>query len=233
MNKFLAERGICSRREAEKLIDRGAVKVNGKLVQVQGVKVVPGQDKVEVCQRTLQEKEKQKMVLAFNKPVGVVCSTRKTAIEKSIVLDFFPPKLGHIFPVGRLDKDTSGLLLVTNDGDLAFRLTHPSFAHRKKYLVQVQEKIFPGALRKLVQGVNLFSKKTLPAKIEKVGEREFLMEIREGRNRQIRRVCRKVGLNVTGLCRVAIGDLHLAALQLPAGKFCTLGKRQIAALMAK
>lgn len=233
LNKYLADQGICSRREAEKLIDEGAVKVNGKLITEQGVKVDLEKDKVEVSKIALDKKEKELVVYALNKPCGYVCSTHKTKVEKDIVLDLFPKDFPRIYSVGRLDKDTSGLLIMTNDGDLTFRLTHPSFEHSKKYLVETIVPIVDNALEKLRKGVNLFGQKTQPAIIKRISPIKFTIEIHEGKNRQIRRICRKVGANVKSLKRIQIGTLCLEDLCLKEGEYKMLTKEQIRMLLEK
>lgn len=233
LNKYLADQGICSRREAEKLITDGAIKVNGKVITEQGVKVDPENDKVEVSKIALDKKEKEIVVYALNKPCGYVCSTHKTAIEKDIVLDLFPKDFPRIYSVGRLDKDTSGLLIMTNDGDLTFRLTHPSFEHNKKYLVETEAMIPDGSLGKLKKGVNLFGQKTMPAKIKRISPTQFIIEIHEGKNRQIRRICRKVGANVKNLKRIQIGKLFLDDLNIKEGDYKMLTKEQVKMLLEK
>ena len=131
LNKYLANMGICSRREAEKLIDKGSISVNGKIIIEQGIKIDPKKDKIEVNKKALKEYKNSLVVYALNKPKGYVSSTHKTSVEKNIVLDLLHGVSERVYPVGRLDKDTEGLILLTNDGDLTFRLTHPSFEHKK------------------------------------------------------------------------------------------------------
>lgn len=227
LNKYLAEKGVASRREAEKLIEQGAVKVNGKVITVQGVKIDPACDIVEVSDQALAAKKEALRVYALYKPLGYVCSTHATRVEKNIVTDLLKTVPVRVYPVGRLDKDTTGLLIMTNDGELAFELTHPKFEHSKKYLVETAEPLAEGALNKLRKGVSLFGEKTLPAEIENVSRTQFLITIREGKNRQIRRIVRKVGGRVKSLCRVQIGTLKLADLGLSVGKFRELSIEEV------
>lgn len=230
LNKYLSEQGICSRREAEKLINKGAIKVNGKVIQEQGVKVDPETDKVEVSNQAIQEREQNLVVYALNKPLGYVSSTHRTKIEKKIVTDLLNvPE--RVYPVGRLDKDTTGLILLTNDGDLAFRLTHPSFEHKKVYLVETDKLISDGSLLKLRDGVSLFGTKTRETEIARKSNTQFFITLREGKNRQIRRTVRKVGSHVKNLERVQIGDLRLADLQIGLGEYKKLKKKEIEKLL--
>ncbi len=230
LNKYLADQGVCSRREAEKLMDQGAVKVNGKTITEQGVKIDPEKDKVEVSEKAIQEREQKKVVYALNKPLAYVCSTHKTKVERKIVIDLLDvPE--RVYPVGRLDKETTGLILLTNDGDLAYQLTHPSFEHKKVYLVELNKPLVKGALDKLREGVNLFGSKTLPTKIKKISATKFYITLKEGKNRQIRRIVRKVGSQVKSLQRVQIGSLKLDELNIKIGEFKKLDKKEIEKLL--
>jgi len=227
INKFLAHSGLCSRREAEKLIEKGSIKVNGSIIIEQGVKINPDKDKIEINQQHLAAKEKEKVVFALNKPKGFVCSTHKTKVEKDIITDLFPADCPRLFSVGRLDKETSGLLLVTNNGAITFRLTHPKFGHSKKYLVETFTAISNTALDKIKKGVNLFGQKTLPTEIKRISNNKFYLILKEGKNRQIRRICRKVGSNVKNLTRIQIGQLTLKELKIKTGEFKKLSSIEI------
>ncbi len=230
LQKILSGRGICSRRKAEEYILQGLVKVNGKAATL-GQKADPEADRIEV-DGTVIEARKELLYYVMNKPVGVETSNvarsagQSTSHEKS-VRDLLPRHLqGKIFPVGRLDKDTSGLLLFTNDGVLAYRLTHPKFDHEKEYEVILEEPIFDGALQKLGKGVTIDGTKTKPARIERLGESRFRIALTEGRNRQIRRMVQKVGSAVRELRRVRI--MTLVDHRLKAGELrpLTEGERE-------
>jgi pseudouridine synthase len=225
IQKILSARGIASRRKAEEYIERGLVKVNG-VVATLGQKADPAVDTIEVDGQVLQERQEMLYYL-LNKPVGVVTTNVDESQHTSkasaalgsdprdpTVRDLLPAALqGKIYPVGRLDKDTSGLLLFTNDGVLAFRLTHPSFDHEKEYLVESEVPVTDGQLRKLREGVMVFKEKTKPAVVRRTGPSSFTIAITEGRNRQIRRMCQKVGAPVKHLQRVRILTLTDPALK--------------------
>ncbi|TSC60843.1 MAG: 23S rRNA pseudouridine synthase [Candidatus Peregrinibacteria bacterium Greene0416_62] len=208
LQKILSARGICSRRKAEEYIERGLVRVNGKAA-ILGQKADPAVDTIEVDGAVVQER-KEMLYYVMHKPVGVETTNVEriggAAVTRGIsVRDLLPKELrGKVFPIGRLDKDSEGLLLFTNDGVLAYRLTHPKFDHEKEYMVIVDEPITDGQLRKLREGVTLFGEKTKPAKITRMGDKQFLLALTQGKNRQIRRMCQKVGVEVLRLERVRI-----------------------------
>lgn len=205
LQKILSARGICSRRTAEEYIRQGLVKVNGK-VAVLGQKADPDLDTIEVDGEEVGAR-RHLLYYLLNKPVGVVTTNANRAGQRT-VRALLPKELrGKVFPVGRLDKDTSGLLLLTNDGVVAYRLTHPKFHHEKEYEVTVKGTIFDGALQKLEKGVSLSGEKTKTAVVRRLGKNRFRIILTEGRNRQIRRMCQKVGSPVTALKRVRIGNI--------------------------
>ena len=211
MQKILSGRGICSRRKAEEYIRQGLVKVNGEVATL-GQKADPDTDTVEVDGQVL-EARKDLLYYLLYKPVGVVTTNANRADQKT-VRDLLPKNLqGKIFPVGRLDKETSGLLLLTNDGVLAYRLTHPKFDHEKEYEVTVKESIFAGALEKLQKGISISGEKTKPAKVKRLARDRFTITLTEGRNRQIRRMCQKVGSPVVALRRIRIETIRDATLK--------------------
>jgi pseudouridine synthase len=221
IQKILSARGVCSRRKAEEYITQGLVAVNGKLAKL-GQKADPDCDEITVDGKIIEDRKKMLYYL-MHKPVGVttenVAGRRMkmkgskgkelaTLHTKRTVLDVLPKELqGKIFPVGRLDKETSGLLLFTNDGVLAYRLTHPKFHHEKEYEVRVEKPITDGALKKLAQGLKILGAKTKPAKVKRLTGRTFSIALTEGRNRQIRRMCQKVGSPVQDLRRIRIVTL--------------------------
>ncbi|MBM3230963.1 rRNA pseudouridine synthase [Candidatus Peregrinibacteria bacterium] len=206
LQKILSARGICSRRKAEEYIEKGLVKVNG-VTAVIGQKADPETDSIEVDGAVI-EARKEMLYYIMHKPVGVVTTNANMPGQKT-VQDLLPAELrGKIFPVGRLDKDTSGLLLLTNDGVLAYRLTHPKFDHEKEYEVRTTDPVTEGQLLKLMRGVMIDGSKTKPAKVKKVAEDTFRIILTEGRNRQIRRMCQKVGAPLRDLRRVRIMTLQ-------------------------
>ena len=225
LHKHIADQGIASRRAAERLIAEGAVKVNGKQVTQMGIKIDPEKDTIEVSEKVLQQKKEELVYIMLHKPKGYVTTTHRTKSEPKIVLDLLKGVDVRVYPVGRLDKDSTGLLLLTNDGDLAFRLTHPSHEHEKEYLVEAMNELADDQFERLRKGVPILGQKTLPTKIKKLTKRRFLITLKEGKNRQIRRILRKVGSGVKSLKRVRIENLKLGDLE--AGKFKIITRREI------
>jgi 23S rRNA pseudouridine2605 synthase/23S rRNA pseudouridine2604 synthase len=208
LQKFLSQAGICSRRNAERHIAAGRVRVNRRVVTELGTKVDPAVDFVEMDGQPVAP-PRDFVTIALNKPEGYVTSCshpgEKTVME---LID-----IGRrIYPVGRLDKDSSGLLLLTDDGDLHLHLTHPSFDHEKEYEVTVAKPISDGALAKMAAGLPMMGTRTRPAEIERVGARKFRIVLKEGKNRQIRRMVRKVGNRVATLKRIRVAGISLGRL---------------------
>ena len=231
LQKILSARGIASRRKAEEYIVQGLVTVNGTVATL-GQKADPEKDIIEVDGKVMQARQEMVYFVMY-KPRGVVTTNieGERAVERSSsVRDLLPPELrGKIYPIGRLDKDSEGLLLFTNDGVLAYRLTHPKFDHEKEYEVTVDGSITDGQLQKIKTGVMLDGVKTKPAKIRRISPETFHIAITEGRNRQIRRMCEKVGTTVTVLKRVRIMTLTDAAL-MP-GKLRSLTRPEVQELL--
>ncbi|HPO05758.1 MAG TPA: pseudouridine synthase [Candidatus Gracilibacteria bacterium] len=226
LQKYLAGLGLASRRKCEEIILSGIVKVNSTVVTELGTKVDPDQDIIEVDEQNLK---KEKLVYyALNKPVGWVSSAVRTKIERNIVTDLVP-KHPRVFPIGRLDKDSSGLLILTNDGTLTYKLTHPSQEHQKEYEVQVSPAISEGALQKLTTGLTLFGEKTSPTWIRRLAPDRFRIILQEGKNRHIRRICRKVGVEVIALHRMRIGSFILA--DIPNAKYRQLKAYEVDLLL--
>ncbi len=229
LNKYLAAAGIGSRRKVEEYILSRRVKVNGEVVTDLGRTVEPGRDEVLLDEEPVIIQDKVYLVL--NKPEGVITSARDE-FGRPTVFDLLPPMKARVFPVGRLDADTSGLLLLTNDGDLAFKLTHPSWEVEKTYRVVVKGKIEGEAVRKLESGIWLAEGKTKPAKVRVIkAERERSVceiTITEGFNRQVRRMFAKVDLKVKHLVRRRVGPIELG--ELPIGKVRLLTPDEVEAL---
>jgi pseudouridine synthase len=220
LQKFLSSAGVCSRRQGERFIKEGRVKVNGVRVSELGTKVDSDKDFVELDRRPVSINS-ELIYIALNKPKDYVSScyqkNHKTVLD---LLDISE----RVYPVGRLDKDSTGLLLLTNDGHLHYRLTHPSFNHEKEYEVMVAKALPDGVLRKLAQGLPMMGTKTRPARVKRISSRRFLIVLQEGKNRQIRRMLRKVGNQVTDLKRVRIANIRLGSL--PAGRWRYLAKKE-------
>ena len=208
INKFLAETGIVSRRGADKWIEEGRVTINGELATV-GSKVEDG-DHVCVDGKPVQ-KEEQLVYIALNKPVGITSTTEKHI--KGNVVDFINHPL-RIFHIGRLDKDSEGLLLLTNDGDIVNEILRAENHHEKEYVVQVDKPITEQFLKKMAAGVEILDTKTLPCRVEKVSNYVFKIILEQGLNRQIRRMCSALGYSVKRLQRIRIMNIHLGNLKV-------------------
>lgn len=219
LNKYLSEQGIASRREADKLIAAGLIKVNGKVVMEMGFKIDPEKDRVE-ADREQVKKERHLVYIALNKPKGYVCSMKPTKEDPQIVTDLVDT-MERVYPVGRLDKETTGLLLLTNDGTLVNQIIHPSSESEKEYEATFFIPIPEGALHKLREGVKLDGQETLPAKVRKIAPAKMRIILREGRNRQVRRMCQKIGFPVKNLKRVRIKNLWLGDLPLGEWRYLT------------
>src|SRR5688572_15938486 len=230
LHKLIANCGYSSRRRAELLIQAGRVRVNGKLVTSLGANVYPG-DKVEVNGEELRLPPR--MTIALNKPAGIITSTHDTH-DRLTVMDILPRRLKDlgVLPAGRLDQDTEGLLVLTNDGDLAHRITHPSFETEKEYEALVGGVPGSRAIERLEKGIQIEGEWTAPARVnvlrkEGQGARARIV-IREGKKRQVRRMFEAVGHPVVELRRVRIGSLTLGAL--PPGEWRELGAEEVAGL---
>jgi len=225
LQKFLAAAGVCSRRRGEDLIRAGRVTVNGRVEAVLGAKIDPEKDRVSVDGQPV--KSEQRMVyIALNKPRGYVTSCRHAG--KKIVLELVNvPE--RVYPVGRLDKDSTGLLLLTNDGRMHLKLSHPSFDHEKEYDVIVERPISDGALRRMAEGMPILDTRTRPAVVTRLGERAFRIVLKEGRNRQIRRMVRRLGNEVVELKRTRMASVRLG--RLAEGAWRHLSAEEVAALL--
>jgi 23S rRNA pseudouridine2605 synthase len=217
LQKVLAANGIASRRKCEELILQGRVKVNGQQVSEFGLKVSVGEDRIEVDGQLIGQ-QKSPLYILFYKPTGVITSTKDPQGRK-VVTDFLSSIKERVYPVGRLDYDTSGLLLLTNDGDLANKITHPRYEMDKVYLATVRAIPSGQSLLKLERGVLLEDGMTYPANVKLISEdssrdRAVLqLIIHEGRNRQVRRMCAAVGHPVVSLERIQLGFLTLEGLR--------------------
>jgi pseudouridine synthase len=226
LQKFISRAGYCSRRHAEELILNGKVTVNGQIITQLGTKVDPEKDKVTVEGTTISTEENL-VYIALNKPKGYVTSCSHPGEKIVLELVNIPQR---IYPVGRLDKDSTGLLLLTNDGKLHLKLTHPSFDHEKEYLVTVAQPIPRGALHSLEKGLTILGTKTRPARVKRITDTRFKIILQEGRNRQIRRMVQKVGNQVIHLKRIRIANIRLG--KLPEGKWRHLDENEKKQLIA-
>jgi 23S rRNA pseudouridine2604 synthase len=221
VNKYLSEVGYCSRRAADKLIEEGRVTINGKVPEM-GTKVVSG-DEVSVDGELISPPSKEKFVyIAFNKPVGIVCTT-DTNVERDNIIDY----INHpqrIFPIGRLDKPSEGLILLTSDGDIVNKILRSKNNHEKEYLVTVNKSINQDFIFKMGNGVPVLDTITKKCKVEQLDRTVFKIVLTQGLNRQIRRMCEYLGYEVIKLKRVRIMNIHL---DLPVGKWRNLTEREL------
>ena len=208
LQKFLSAAGVCSRRKGEEYIKAGRVAVNSQIVVELGTKVDPATDLVQVDGNPVQSSQPL-IYIALNKPIDYVTSCSHPG--EKIVLDLVDiPR--RVYPIGRLDKDSTGLLLLTNDGRLHHKLSHPSFDHEKEYDVTVAKPITDGALGKMAAGLPMMETQTRPARVQRISACRFRIVLQEGKNRQVRRMVRKVGNQVTGLKRVRVANIMLGRL---------------------
>jgi pseudouridine synthase len=224
LQKFLSKAGVCSRRKGEEYIKAGFVRVNNAIVTELGTKIDPENDRVEFKGKIVVP-ENELVYIALNKPKGYVTSCSHPG--EKIVLDLINiPQ--RIYPIGRLDKDTTGLLILTNDGDLHHKLLHPSFDHEKEYDVLVSKPITDGALRSISKGIPMMGTKTRPAEINRISAKRFRIVLKEGKNRQVRRMVRKVGSHVAQLKRMRIAKIKLKGLDEGTWRYLT--EKEIKAL---
>ncbi|MDD6760712.1 MAG: 23S rRNA pseudouridine(2604) synthase RluF [Turicibacter sp.] len=218
LNKFISESGKASRRGADKLIEEGRVKINGRKGKI-GDQVKPGDEVMVNGQRI--RLARNNVYLALNKPVGITCTTEKNV--KGNIVDLVNHPL-RVFNIGRLDKDSDGLILLTNDGDIVNEILRAENNHEKEYIVSVDKPITPEFVEKMSKGVRILGTKTLPCKVEQLSKYEFKIILTQGLNRQIRRMCEALGYEVYRLQRVRIMNIHLG--NLPVGQWRDLTKKE-------
>ncbi|CAG7645098.1 Dual-specificity RNA pseudouridine synthase RluF [Paenibacillus solanacearum] len=224
INKYISETGMCSRREVDKWIEAGRITINGKRAEL-GSQVEEG-DEVRVDGRLVGE-HKSHVYIALNKPVGITSTTERHV--RGNIVDF----VGHkerIFPIGRLDKDSEGLIFLTNDGDIVNKILRAENGHEKEYIVTVDKPVTPVFLQGMAGGVKILGTMTNPCKVHQMDERVFRIVLTQGLNRQIRRMCAAFGYEVRRLKRVRIMNVKLAGL--PTGKWRDLTREEMAGLLA-
>ena len=221
INKHLSEIGYCSRRAADKLIDEGRITVNGKPVEM-GLKVTPA-DEIAVDGIVVDQAGDKPVYIAFNKPVGIVCTT-DTRVEKDNIIDYinFPTR---IFPIGRLDKPSEGLIFLTNDGDIVNKILRARNHHEKEYVVTVNRPITEEFIQKMGAGVPILDTVTRPCEVKQTHKKEFRIILTQGLNRQIRRMCEYLDYRVVTLKRVRIMNV---SLDVGKGKWRHLTKKEMA-----
>ena len=221
INKYLSEVGFCSRRAADRLIEEGKVTINGEITEI-GSKVEEG-DQVEVEGQKIINPTKQKNIyLAFNKPIGIVCTTDRR-VEPDNIIDFIKyPK--RIFPIGRLDKPSEGLIFLTNDGDIVNKILRAKNNHEKEYIVSVNRPINKDFIQSMSNGVQILDTITKNCFVKQLGQKKFKIILTQGLNRQIRRMCDSLGYRVRSLKRVRIMNIKL---DVPTGKFREITKEEL------
>ena len=220
LNKYIASSGLCSRREADTLIENGKVTING-IVAVQGTKVNEG-DVVLVNGRKITPDDDM-VYIAFNKPLGVTCTTDKR--DPSNIIDFIGFN-DRIFPVGRLDKNSSGLILLTNDGSIVNKLLRAENGHEKEYLVTVNRPYDKNFIKQMESGVPVLGQLTLPCKLKPAGDKTFKIILHQGLNRQIRRMCEYLGYKVTKLKRIRFMNIYLGDLETGKWRYLTSDEKK-------
>jgi 23S rRNA pseudouridine2605 synthase len=232
LQKFLAEGGVASRRASEQMILAGRVAVNGRAVRELGSKVDPARDRV-TCDGA-PVRPKRKLYVALNKPRGYVC-TRRDELKRRTVGELLPREWSNLYPVGRLDYDSEGLLFLTNDGEFSLRLTHPRYGVRKKYLVTVAGRVQPEMLNRFIRGVSHEGERLRVEKARLLSANNSSsvveLELGEGRNREVRRLFESEGLAVDRLVRTQIGRIKLG--ELPSRKWRTLTEAEIKSLLSE
>ena len=225
LNKYISETGVCSRREADKWIEAGRVTLNGAPATL-GTQVAAG-DEVRIDGDSIGVKKKQ-VYIALNKPVGIICTT-ESHIEDNIIDHVGFPE--RIFPVGRLDRDSEGLILLTNNGDIVNEILRSENNHEKEYVVTVDRPITDLALRMMASGVKIMGEPTKPCKVDRIGPESFRMILTQGLNRQIRRMCSALGYKARRLQRVRIMNIHLGTLG--SGQWRPLTDSELAGLLRR
>jgi 23S rRNA pseudouridine2604 synthase len=225
LNKFISDTGFCSRREADKLIEQGLVTVNGQLGTL-GTKVTE-QDQVLVQGKPLKAKPRR-VYLAYHKAVGITCTTELDVKGNIIDAMGYPER---IFPIGRLDKESEGLIFLTNDGDIVNKILRAGNEHEKEYVVTVDRPVTEQFLRKMASGVPILETITLPCQVKQISRQTFNIILTQGLNRQIRRMTEFLGFNVTKLKRIRIMNVRLA--ELKAGQYRELTQAEMAELESK
>lgn len=219
LNKYISESGITSRRSADKLISEGKVSINGKTAEI-GSQVEPGDD-VRISGNPVLV-EGNYVYIALNKPVGITSTTERHV--KGNIVDFVNHPL-RIFHIGRLDKDSDGLILLTNDGDIVNEILRAENKHEKEYIVTVDKPITPEFLKRMAEGVRILGTKTLPCRVVQRSKYVFQITLTQGLNRQIRRMCEALGYEAVRLQRIRIMNIHLG--NLPLGKWRDLSKKEL------
>ena len=223
LNKYIADQGYCSRRRADELIKDGKVKLNGKIVKKLGTKINTQKDRIEILNTKYLIPNTKPVYLALNKPERYISST--TSKQGKSVMELIPKKFGRLYPVGRLDKNSEGLIILTNDGELTNVLTHPRYEHEKEYEVVVDKSLNPKQIKKLEKGMVIENERMKMRSIKKIKSNNYRVVLKMGKKRQIRVMLKELGVKVIKLKRIRINKLKLGSL--PSGKWKEIKKHQI------
>lgn len=223
LNKYLSESGICSRREADRLIEAGRVRVDGEAAQM-GMKVIPARQEIRVGKKVVNRRDPM-VLLAFHKPAGVECTAEKRVKNNIVDYIHYPVR---IYPVGRLDKDSEGLILMTNNGDIVNKIMRAGNYHEKEYIVKVDRPVTEDFIRRMSAGVPILDTVTRSCRVWKVGKYTFRIILTQGLNRQIRRMCEALGYEVVKLKRERIMNIELGDLK--PGKWRPLTEQELTEL---
>lgn len=219
LNKYLSEVGFCSRREADRLIEEGRITVNGAAPEM-GIKVTP-EDDIRVDGKRIKDNQEKPIYLAFNKPVGIECTTNQSVRHNIVDFINYPKR---IFPVGRLDKASEGLIFMTNDGDIVNKILRQKNNHEKEYIVTVDKPITDRFIQRMGNGIPILDTVTKPCRVEQISKYIFRIFLTQGLNRQIRRMCEYLGYEVVALKRIRIINV---SLDVPVGKYRELTKAEL------
>lgn len=219
LNKYLSEIGVCSRRKADQLIEAGRIRVNGE-IPILGLKVDEN-DEISVDGKSAQKVEKSAVYILYNKPVGITCTTDLRVTDNIIEAVNYPSR---VFPIGRLDKPSEGLIILTDDGDIVNKILRARNHHEKEYIVTVNKSITKRFLKRMREGVPILDTVTRPCVVEKLGDMKFKIILTQGLNRQIRRMCQYLSYNVQTLKRVRIMNIKL---DIPSGDWRALRPREL------
>ncbi|MGV9004032.1 23S rRNA pseudouridine(2604) synthase RluF [Flavobacterium sp.] len=223
INKFLSESGYCSRREADKLLEQGRITINGVVPEL-GTKVTPD-DEIRVDGKLIRESKDKPVYLAFNKPIGIECTTNQNVRNNIIDYINYPKRL---FPIGRLDKDSEGLIFMTNDGDIVNKILRARNNHEKDYIVTVNNPINDRFIERMSNGIPILDTVTKKCKVEQISKNIFRIVLTQGLNRQIRRMCEYLGYEVVALKRTRIINI---SLDIPVGRYRDLSDTEIRQLL--
>lgn len=234
LQKYMADCGVASRRKCEEFITNGLVKVNGKVIKELGVKVIPNKDIVEYCGKKVENLNNKKIYVLLNKPIGYV-TTVKEQFDRPTVMDLVKNIKTRIVPVGRLDMYTSGAIILTNDGDFIYKITHPKYEIEKTYIVTLKGKVLGEEIEQLKNGVKIDDYISGKAKVKIIkydiekNETRLEIVIHEGKNREVRKMCEAIGKKVLALHRTKIGNIEVRPLEM--GKYRFLSEKEVKSLL--